>query len=479
MKFNLKTKKPVKPNFDLVRTKVIATLGPATHSLELVEELLLAGVDGFRLNFSHDDHAAQKQRIEWVRKASAKYNRPVAVIQDLQGPKMRIGVLPEKLQLSVGQPVKFAYQTDYVASGIIPTQFDLSRKLKPGQRMLLNDGTVRVKVKTVRQGIIGGVVEAAGVLTSRKGINLPDTNLAGDIITPKDRDDIKFGVEQDVDYMALSFVQDAGDIKELRQYLHSLKAKARIIAKIETKAATEHIEEIVAASDAVMVARGDLASETLPESVPIVQREITGLCMQYGKISIVATQMMASMVDSTEPTRAEVSDVASAVITGVDALMLSEETAVGNFPVLTVQTMVRIADYAEKNPPIKPIYLKQAKDASQQDAISAAVVSLADQVGARAIVAETISGSTALSLAAYRPNLPIMMVASSQKVANQLSIAYGGISFYRKSARPANEKIFSWLKKQGALKSGDEVVIASGRQGVVGSTDTLKVRLVP
>lgn len=460
------------------RTKILATLGPSSSSRETIDELLKVGANGFRLNFSHGSRQERKRQIAWIRSASKAADKPVAILQDLQGPKIRLGDLEQPIQVSKGDTVKFAYGAD-LKEGIIPVQYDLSTKVKKGQRLLVFDGKIHTHTTSVRKGIITAEVEHGGWLMSRKGINLPDTDLAGDIITDKDRDDIRFGAENDVDYVALSFVQTADDVKSLRAYLKKHNSKARIIAKIETKVATEHLEEITLESDGVMVARGDLAIETEPESVPIVQRKIIGLAQQYGKLSIVATQMLASMVDAPEPTRAEVSDVATAVIVGADAVMLSDETATGDFPAEAVKFMKRIILYTEKNSPVKPLFFEHT-NSTLQSSISSAVMTLAHQVDAVAIVAETASGNTARSIAAHRPTMPIVMVTHNQRVAQQLALTYGGKSYVRPQSRAVGEKMTEWLHKQKILSKDDTVVITSGKYpGEIGGTDTIKVRKIP
>lgn len=464
-------------SFDLNRTKIIATIGPASHSQAIIKKLLLAGVTGFRMNFSHDQHVGHKQRIDWIRQASRMHDRPVSIIADLQGPKMRVGHLPNELKLKVGEIISLAPISSYRATGIIPTQHDLSKKVRPGHRIMLNDGRVRTVVRTIKGSMITAEVTGAGILSSNKSLNLPDTDMAGEVITEKDFQDIEFSIAAGVDYIALSFVQAAADIDGLRQRLKKSKSAAKIVAKIETESAVKNLEEIVKASDAVMVARGDLAVEVSPEAVPLVQREVTRLCMQHGKISIVATQMLASMTDSLEPTRAEVSDVATAVITGVDCLMLSEETAVGNFPTEAATMMARIIGYTERNLALRPDYPKP-EEASRQSSISSAVMTLTHQVQAKAIVAETSSGGIARALAAQRPTIPIMMISPDRQVAQHLAIVYGGIVFHHSGKAYSGERATSWLQQRGVLKRGDIVVVVSGKKGVIGGSDTIRVRIV-
>lgn len=473
---------PNVPLADFKRTKIIATVGPATNSYEAISDLIKAGANGIRLNFSHGTHEERTEQIKWIRKASAAYGKPVAIIQDIQGPKIRLGDFEGFINVQTGQSLQFKYKADYEREGVIPTQYDLSDKVKRGERLYLFDGRVRTTVTSVKDGIVHVRVENDGILLPRKGINLPDTDFAGDILSKKDLKDIAYGANADIDYVALSFVQSASDIQALRRLLKNQGSSSKIIAKIETRAATELaiLDEIVKVSDAVMVARGDLAIETEPESVPILQRIIIGLGIKYSKPSIVATQMLASMTDSPEPTRAEVSDVATAVLIGADCVMLSDETANGKYPKVAVETMKRIIRYTESNSPLSVTYNEEPVDVNTtQGAISSAVITLADQVHAVAIVAETKSGATALKLAARRPHLPVIVVTSISHVAQQLAISYGTKTFVRKDEPFQAVHLADWLKQHRILSPGDVIVTASGQHpGVVGTTDTIKVRVI-
>lgn len=472
------TKKTIsqKPN-TFKRTKIIATLGPATDSYESVLELLKAGVNGFRLNFSHGNHDEHAQRIKWVRKASKEYGKPVAIIQDLQGPKIRLGDFEGIINVQTGQEIRLAYKADYERSGIIPLQYDLSKKVKRGEVMYIYDGRVRTTISSVHDGIIYAHVENDGILIKRKGVNLPDTDFGNASLTRKDLQDIAFGATQDIDYVAISFIQSEEDVLMLRRKLKGLGFDARIIAKLETKAATQRLEQIVEASDVVMIARGDLAYEVGPEAVPLIQRQIISLCQKHSKQSIVATQMLISMVDQPEPSRAEVSDVSTAVLLGADAVMLSDETTVGKYPIEAVKAMKRIARYNETHQPV--ILSNNLPGTTNQHAISAAVVGLAKQVNAAAIVAETKSGATAYQISSYHPSRPIIAVTSSSRVAQQLALARGVKSFVRRDSKTAGSKLTQWLRASKVLAKGDVIVTASGRYpGVVGTTDTIKVRVL-
>ena len=463
---------------DFKRTKIIATVGPSVDSYEAILGLIVAGANGLRLNFSHGTNKERSQQIAWIRKASQEANKPVAIIQDLQGPKIRLGDFGGIVTVRKGQSLSFSYGADYAESGHLPTQYDLSQKVKRGEHIYLYDGKLRTTVSSVRLGIVHVTADNDGILIQRKGINLPDTDFGGDIITAKDRADLVYGSSQDFDYVALSFVQSAEDISQLRKLLKSFNSNVKIIAKIETKAAVSNLEAIVREADAVMIARGDLAVETPAESVPIVQREIIGLGRRFAKPTIVATQMLASMTEDPEPTRAEVSDVATAVIVGADCVMLSDETASGRYPVEAVKTMKRVILYTEHHMPLK-VSFNTDEDQSRQASISKAVISLAENMKAVAIVAETKSGAIALQIASYRTAIPLISVANDKRTVQQLAIVYGNKSYLRPVDPLAAVKLTDWLRHAKLFHKGDIVVTASGNHpGVVGTTDTIKVRVL-
>ena len=461
-------------------SKIIATVGPSTNTYEAIYGLISSGANGIRLNFSHGSHEERSEQIEWIRKAAKEYGKPVAIIQDLQGPKIRLGDFEGIIPVETGQHLRFGYRADFEKDGVIPTQYQLGNKVKRGERILLSDGKVRTTITSVKDGIIHAEAENDGVLIQRKGMNLPDTDFTGAVITEKDKKDIAYGSDNDIDYVALSFVQSADDVEDLRKIMRNLGSKARIIAKIETVAALQHIEAICDASDAVMVARGDLAVETAPELVPIEQRRIVGICRHKAKPVIIATQMLATMTESSEPTRAEVSDVATAIIIGADCVMLSDETASGRYPVEAVKTMKTVVSYTEQNSPVSAVFNQiEEKHYSKQEAICSAVITLAEELNATAIVAETKSGATALQIASKRAKYPIIAVTSDSRVANQLAIVYGIKSYVRPDDPQAAVKLTDWLQKNKVFQKGDMVVTASGRYpGVVGSTDTIKVRQI-
>lgn len=472
----------MKPIFK--RSKILATLGPSTNTYEKIEALTVAGANGFRFNFSHATYEQADELVPLVRKASMAAGKPVAILQDLQGPKIRIGMLNENIEVKKGDILTLDHAANH--EGLtLPIQYNLAEKVKVGEPIYIFDGKVRTHVIEISsETAIKVEVENNGVLMSKKGINLPDTDFGGDILTAKDIADIEYGADKDFDYVSLSFVQSADDINNLRQILVGLGSTAQIIAKIETKAAIEDetLRAIVRASDGVMVARGDLAVEAGAEVVPIVQRRIIALCRQYGKLSIVATQMMASMVDNPEPTRAEVNDVSNAVIQGADCVMLSDETANGSYPLETVVAMKKVILYTQEHVVVTTVADHVASETNaHQDGISAAAVSLAEQLQAAAIVAETKSGATAANIAAFRPNMPIVSVTSESRAAQQLALSYANKSFVRPDGETAGLSLARELKAQnffGDLKKVT-VVIVSGRQpGLHGATDTIRVRVL-
>lgn len=469
---------PKVPIKSFKRTKIIATVGPATDSYESIYELINAGANGIRMNFSHGTQEEHFGRIAWVRQASRELGKPVSIIQDLQGPKIRLGEFEGVITIQAGQHLAFEYNANYPESGHIPTQYDLSKKVKAGERLYLFDGRVRTVVTSVRENVVYATADNDGLIIKRKGINLPDTDFGGDILTDKDMSDIAAGAKQDFDYVALSFVQAATDVVRLRKILKEHNSPARVIVKLETKAAVEDLEEIVKAADVVMIARGDLAVETPAESVPVVQRQVIALGQRYGKPTIVATQMLLSMVEMPEPTRAEVSDVATAVFVGADCVMLSDETAMGKYPIEAVKTMKRVARYAEQHPPLKTVH-PHDREHNMQNAISSSVINLAENIDAKAIVAATKSGATAREIACRRPETPVIAVTDVPRTAQQLALVYGVKSYVRPAGQEATQKLTDWLRDEKVLHSKDVVVTVSGQYpGVVGTTDTIKVRVL-
>ncbi len=461
------------------RTKIIATLGPATDSYQSIKELVGAGANCLRLNMSHGDHAEHARRIEWGRRVQKELKQPVAILVDLQGPKIRCGDLPAAgVELVPGKTVQLAIQANFSKDGIIPVQYDIAKKVKKNEIIYLADGRFQLRIKSVRGKLISAEVMAGGILTSRKGINLPDTDFGGDIFSAKDAADLEFGVEHGADYIGLSFVQRAKDVHELKNLITKLGSTAGVMAKIETKLAVKYMDEIIQATDAVMVARGDLSQEVLPEQVPVIQQQIVALARKYQKPSVVATQMMLSMVHAPQPTCAEVSDVATAVMQAADAVMLSDETTIGDYPIAAVAMMRRIILFSQLTGPQISAY-SSSEEHTQPNAISKAAITLAGQTDAKLIIAETTSGQTARNISSFRPRNPLIMVTHNQTVYQQLAIMWGGWAYCVKSPEKAAATVINLLKKAGAIARGDAVVIASGHQsGVTGGTDTVRVEIV-
>ncbi|MGH7233875.1 MAG: pyruvate kinase, partial [Candidatus Saccharimonadales bacterium] len=428
-------------------TKVLVTIGPASSSYEQIRQFVKNGVNGFRLNLSHGTHIEKGEQIKWIRKAAAEFGSQVSIVQDLQGPKIRLGDFDGAVEVKRGQTLVLKHNANYNESGHLPTQYDLSSKVKRGERVLLFDGRVQSRVTAVKDGAVYIEVQNDGMLIKRKGMNLPDTDFGGDVITAKDRADLIWGASQDIDYVALSFVQSAEDIKQLRLILSTINFNSKIIAKIETKAAIDNLEDIIKESDVIMIARGDLAVETPAESIPVVQRNIIGLGRHYAKPTIVATQMLISMTEEMEPSRAEVSDVATAVIVGADCLMLSDETAVGRYPLEAVKTMQRIIKYTEDHTPLSITFKNDDTNQTIQDAITEAIIKLTQTVEAKAIVAETKTGATALSIASRRPTTPLIAVTNLARTAQQLAIVFGLDSYIRPATNKSAVKLTDYLRE--------------------------------
>lgn len=465
------------------RTKILATVGPAVMNPEKIDQMVEVGVNGFRLNCSHGTDEERHEQIGWIREAAEKYGRNVAVLQDLQGPKIRLGAFDGVVEVKTGEEIVLDYSAPTKEGNVFPVQYNLAEKAKVGDPVFIFDGKVHTEViEIVSSTAIKLLVKNDGILMQKKGINLPDTNFGGDVLTPKDIDNITVGANEDYDYVAMSFVQTADDVIAVKNRLRDLGSRAMVIAKVETKSAIleENLEAIVKASDGVMVARGDLAVEAGASVVPIVQRRIIELCRKYGRISIVATQMMASMVDSPEPTRAEVSDVATAVILGADTVMLSDETAGGKYPIETIKAMRDVILYTQDNINVDQVDVHIPEKSDIEDSISHAAVDLAATLKAKAIVAETKTGATAMSVAACRPTVEIYAITPDKRVAGQLALRYAIRSF----VRPEGDKLGLLLAKEqkdkGMLgEAPARVVLVSGRQvGLSGGTDTIRVRVV-
>ncbi len=452
------------------RTKLVATLGPATDDPAVLAALLSAGVDVARVNFSHGDEASHLRRVAALRDAAAKLNRPVAVLADLPGPKLRV-LIPAKRTLAVGDVLRFAL------AGVSPTGDDIAitepevlADLRPGDRMLLDDGRLRLTAGDVRGGRLSATVTVGGELLPNKGLNLPDTPLSIPAVTDRDRAALSIAAKAGVDWLALSFVRTAGAADALREAAAAAGlAGLPVIAKVERPEAVKNAAAIIAAFDGIMVARGDLGVETPLEQVPTVQKQLIAAARLAGKPVITATEMLDSMQTKPRPTRAEVSDVANAILDGTDAVMLSGETAVGQYPVEAVACMARIAEEAERHLATTGVGFLSVgvprPGDSIEDSLSLAACHLAGEVGATAIVTPTLSGRTARLLARYRPAAKIVAPAPTPEVVRRLAMVWGVEPVLMAPVNPGDGRMVAAVKDAfaaGAIAAGDRVVVLAG-----------------
>src|SRR5262245_28529149 len=457
------------------RTKIVATIGPASSSPETIGALIEAGMDGARLNMSHGAHDDHRMRAALVREAESAAGRPIALIADLQGPKLRLGDLEQPVMLQRGSEVVIAGE-DGAQDGDLPiSPAVLGSVLQVGNEVLIDDGHVRLRVQDVQRGRARCQVVSGGVVSSHKGVNLPGVPLPIPSITRKDLDDLEFALELGVDFVALSFVRSASDVRALRTLIEARGSNAHVIAKIEKAEAIAALDEILAESDAVMVARGDLGVEIGSADVPLLQKRIISRALERGRPVITATQMLESMIHQTEPTRAEASDVANAVLDGTSAVMLSGETAVGEYPVEAVETMDVIARAVEPSLGYRH-EIPEASDApSVGNAMSNAACDLAEALRAAAILVPTFSGRTASMVARLRPRRPIVGLSHHQYALQQMAVEWGVTPLFI-DEQPTVEDLWSLsieaAREAGAVQTGDRVVITAGTAvNVAGSTN--------
>jgi pyruvate kinase len=467
----------------LRRTKIVATLGPATDDPAMVERLVAVGVDCFRLNFSHGTQDDQLNRITNVRAAQERFGRPLAILADLQGPKLRVGRLPEPVALQPGSDVTLAGRGDAEAGDLeLGFPFDLGAQLRRGAEVLIDDGLVRLRVVETEGRRVRCAVEIGGTVSSNKGVNLPRTYLPIPSITDADRDNLEFAIDHDVDYVALSFVRRAEDVEDLKKLLGARNSRARAIAKIEKAEAIENLEGIVAVSDGLMVARGDLGVEIGAADVPLAQKRIIKLGLEAGKPVITATQMLESMISRPEPTRAEASDVANAILDGTGAVMLSGETAVGQYPLEAVQTMVRIALAVEPHLSFHDVRYGLTRLGSRYiaDVVGHAACDIAETLGVAAIIVPTVSGESAREVSKHRPRRPVVAASPDQGVLQQLALDWAVVPISLEPSPTVEEqwsKAIEAVSRAGLAGPGDRVVITSGTQiNRPGSTNTILVQ---
>ena len=448
------------------KTKIVATVGPACDTYEGLLNLVKAGVNVFRLNFSHGSHEDKGRIIEYIRQINKTEPYTVAILADLQGPKLRVGEIENNaLPLKKGDILTFVNEKLVGNMEKIYVSYpDLYKDLKPGQKILLDDGKIETVVKEITaNGEIKAEVSLPGVLSSKKGFNLPDTKISLPALTEKDIVDLEFIIDHECDWVALSFVRSVKDLIELRRRLEARDAKIKVISKIEKPEAIQNLKEIIWESDGVMIARGDLGVELPVEQIPMIQKDIIRKCIHRAKPVIVATQMMESMMDRTRPNRSEITDVANAVLEGADAVMLSGETATGMFPELVIQTMNKIIQEVEKEAIIynRNLIPHRHSPTFLSDALCYNACKIAEDLDADALIGMTQSGYTGFMLSSYRPRSPLYIFTKEKSLVNQLSLSWGVRAFYYEEEESLDDIVFDQiniLKERGFIKSGDVAV---------------------
>ena len=466
------------------KTKIVATIGPASSNMSILRELILSGVDVVRLNFSHSSHDDHRKVINNVRAINKELDSHVSILQDLQGPKIRIEEIENnQIDLKVGEKLIITSDKVLGKQNKVSTSYrQLAEDVKLGDTILIDDGNLELKVINKNHKDVEAEVIHGGILRSRKGINLPTTHVSVPSMTEKDYEDLMFGLEMDVDWIALSFVRSPGDIQELKNIISEKGKETKVIAKIEKPEAVNDIDNIIKATDGVMVARGDLGVEIPMEKVPIVQKDIVKRCNMAAKPVIVATQMLESMVRNPRPTRAESSDVANAIMDGADAVMLSGETATGNYPVIAVKSMTKIIDSVEKN--VSHIYNRNFNTdpdspSFYNDNVLMGACEIAMNTCAKAITGITFSGYTAFGLAKHRPSADIFIFTENKKLLQQINLIWGVRGYYYDrflSTDQSIEDTLQILKEKHCVVKGD-VVIHTGTLPVIRKKRTNMVRL--
>jgi pyruvate kinase len=461
------------------RTKILATIGPASGDRDRLAALVDAGMDAARLNFSHATHDQHRSWADLIRSAGDDAGRPLALVADLQGPKLRVGDLERPSLLARGEEVVIAPE-EAARDGDLPVSpAVIGEVLTAGNDVLIDDGLVRLRVEEVEDGRARCAVVVGGVVSSHKGVNLPGVVLPIPSLTPKDRSDLELALELEVDYVALSFVRKAEDVRELCQLIDQAGSHAEVIAKIEKPEAVDALDDILAATDAIMVARGDLGVEIGPASVPLLQKRIILRSLQLGKPVITATQMLESMIEHAEPTRAEASDVANAILDGSSALMLSGETAVGAYPIEAVSYMDRIARAVEPSLGYRHQMPDPGEETTVGRAMSNAACDLAEALGARAILVPTATGRTASAVARLRPQRPIVGLTHNRYALQQMALEWGVIPLLLTEAENVQElwdQAIAAARDAGLVDAGDRMVITAGTSvNIPGTTNLIKV----
>jgi len=470
------------------KTKIIATIGPASNNYDKMKELVQNGVDVFRLNFSHGTHDDHEKVIRLVRKLNKELGLSVSILQDLQGPKIRTAMMEnDGVEIKAGNKLILTNDNSVLGTSerVGVSYSSIAKDVAEGNLILMDDGKLSVRVLSTN-GVdeVETVVEYGGILKSRKGVNLPHTKVSIPALTEKDREDLEFGLNFHLDWVALSFVRTAAEIRELRELIKVRRVDSRIIAKIEKPEAVENIDEIIAEADAIMVARGDLGVEVFLEEVPIIQKMIVAKCNEASKPVIIATQMMESMIDNPRPTRAETNDVASAVMEGTDAVMLSAETAAGKYPIETVKSINKTIAMVESR--LDEIYdkhypISEDSETYFNDNVLATACKLANDTNAQAIVGMTRSGYTAFELAKHRPKADIFIFTDNKYVLTRLNLAWGIRGFYYDKFTTTDETIkdiMAKLKDEGYIKTGDVLINTSSMPiGAQERTNTIKLSI--
>jgi pyruvate kinase len=468
-----------------IKAKIVATIGPASRDRTTLEKLVASGLNVARLNFSHGSYEDHSEAIRTIRSISRTYNQPVAILLDLQGPKLRVGKLKggTAVELKAGDSFCITTEACQGTAELVSTTYPkLATDVQPGDTILLDDGLIRLIVESVKKPTVRCCVKNGGLLKENKGINLPGVGISAPSLTEKDKRDINFGIKNGVDYFALSFVRSADDLEEIKEIIHRQGSDIPVVAKIEKPEAVQNLEAILDAADAIMVARGDLGVELRPELVPTIQKQIIQTCLRQNKPVITATQMLETMSLNPIPTRAEASDVANAIFDGTDAIMLSGETASGRYPVQALKMMAKIAHNTEKSPFMK-YNIQYRPDASDliTHAVAQSAVNILHEIDARCIVAFSVTGKTSKLISKQRPSKPVFAFSSSKDTYNRLSLLWGVTPMYIPRIDNTERLIASsenLLLDKKSVEPGDLIVLVVGLGLTSGSTNMIKIHRV-
>ncbi len=454
------------------KTKIICTIGPSTQEYPILKKLILAGMNVARLNFSHGSYQQFSKIIINIKKINKQLRKNVTLIGDLQGFKIRIGFLENPLLIQDGEEIKLSYAEKCKKVDGIPILYPLHKYIKPAERIFISDGLIELAVKSIQNSSIIAKVTRGGKVSSFKGINIPDTIIENPPLTDEDRNHILFSIKNNIDFLALSFVKSKQDIIAIKEYLRLHKVQKKIIAKIERKEAVENIKDIIQEADAIMVARGDLGVETGAERVPLIQKRILDLCNQIGKPVIIATQILTSMIENPIPTRAEISDISNSILDKADGLLLSDETAIGKYPINAVKIINKTALLIEKHINSKPFIHEKASIYSPI-AISDNAVKIANEIKAKYIVACTESGFTVAQIIKHRPLIPVIAFTSSKKTMNDLTLFWGINKIFLCQSFSLSS-IIKVLNENHLLNKGNKIIIASsGKKESYGISDSI------